>query len=176
MYKRSTVCLWSSVCLVIALAGCSTKRDSDATLIGFQTETLRLEPVFIITVNVPTDDAEAVLRSVTKAVPLQYGDYDQVAYLSSAGYEQFRPLEGSRAGEQQELSAYATTQVTFCIPKDQVALAKALEGAQDAHPYEEPVIYVREGYASRSVRGAGADNPNRWWNRPEYSDTTEQDS
>ncbi|MFQ1701388.1 hypothetical protein ACJ5NV_12425 [Loktanella agnita] len=34
----------------------------------------------------------------------------------------------------------------------------------DAHHYEEPVIFVREDWASRAAYNPKSDNPNRWWN------------
>lgn len=76
---------------------------------------LCLEPVYLIDANIPTEDVDAVLNSVTEAVSLAYGRYDQVAFMSS--------------------------------------------------PYEEPVVNVRDGWASRARGKGDEDNPHRWWNR-----------
>ena len=34
----------------------------------------------------------------------------------------------------------------------------------EVHHYEEPVIYLREAWASRASYNPQSDNPNRWWN------------
>jgi hypothetical protein len=32
------------------------------------------------------------------------------------------------------------------------------------HHYEEPVIFLREDWASRAAYNPNSTNPNRWWN------------
>ncbi len=55
--------------------------------------------------------------------------------------------------------------LTFSVPRDPETLAKAIEAIQYTHSYEEPVIYVMEGAATRADYETDRDNPNRWWNR-----------
>src|SRR5580765_103371 len=80
---------------------------------AIEDKAFRLEPAYIVSVNVPSEAAEKVLCSITDSVPLEYGKYDHVAFRSAIGVEQFRPLQGSRAGEQAVLSAVPTIRITF---------------------------------------------------------------
>ena len=124
----------------------------------------RLERAYLVTVHVPSADVDKVLASVVTAVGLDYGKYDQVAYLDAPGLEQFRPRSGSKSGDQVSAGREPTTSVSFTVPRDVAVLRKALDAAYRAHSYEEPVIYISEGWRSRSTNPDDA-NPNRWWKR-----------
>jgi len=126
--------------------------------------TYRLERTYVVRVHVPSGSVEKVLRALTAAVGLEYGKYDQVAYIDAEGIEQYRPLAGSKAGAQQSVTATPSRVVTVSVVHDGVVLQKAVDAIHRAHPYEEPVIYVTEGWRSRST-GADDKNPNRWWNQ-----------
>jgi len=132
----------------------------------------RLEPAYIVSVNVPTESVKKLLRSIIDSYPLGYGKYDQVAFRSATGVEQFRPLRGSRAGEQATLSEVPTTRITFAIPEDVDTLHKIIAAIRYAHPYEEPVVHVETGWVSRAKPGGEESNPNRWWNQQKSSPKT----
>src|SRR5215467_1965099 len=132
---------------------------------AIEDNSFRLERAYIVSVNVPTEAVKKVLRSITDAFPLPYGRYDQVAFRSATGVEQFRPLQGSRAGEQESLSEVPTTRITFAIPEDVDALHKVVAAIRYAHPYEEPVVHVESGWMSKAKTGGEESNPNRWWNQ-----------
>jgi hypothetical protein len=136
---------------------------------AIEDKTFRLEPAYIVSVNVPSEAAEKVLRRVTDSVPLEYGKYDHVAFRSATGVEQFRPLQGSRAGEQALSSEVPTTRITFAIPEDVDILHKVVGAVRYAHPYEEPVVHVETGWMSQAKHGGDESNPNRWWNQPKTS-------
>lgn len=127
-------------------------------------ETYRLERAYLVTVHVPNAEVDAVLGAAAAAVGLEYGKYDQVAFLGAPGLEQFRPMEGSKAGSCERAGRVPSTNVSFSVSKDLVLLRKALDAIRGVHSYEEPVIYVREVWRSRST-GCDDANPNRWWNR-----------
>ena len=55
--------------------------------------------------------------------------------------------------------------LTFTLPDDDKIIGTAIEAIRHAHSYEEPVIILRDAYASRANYDSGRDNPNRWWNR-----------
>jgi hypothetical protein len=129
----------------------------------------RLEPAYIVSVNVPSEATAKVLRSIADSIPLEYGKYDHVAFRSATGVEQFRPLQGSRAGEQEVLSEVPTTRITFSIPEDVDSLHKVIAAVRYAHPYEEPVVHVETGWMSRAKSGGEESNQNRWWNQPKSS-------
>ena len=128
-------------------------------------QAFRLEPAYIVSVNVPSGAVEKVLRSIADAFPLVYGNYDQVAFRSATGVEQFRPLRGSRAGEQAGLSEVPTTRITFAIPENVDTLHRVIAAIRYAHPYEEPVVHVEAGWMSRAKPGGEESNLNRWWNQ-----------
>jgi len=158
--------------MVMSASSCNTKGErltpgttSSVSTDDIESESFRLERVYLISVNIPTEDVKEVLDSLTSAVPLVYGKYDRVAFRSASGIEQFRPLTGSRAGAQEELSEYETTRVSFSIPQDPETLRKTIDAIRDFHPYEEPVINVQEGWTSRATGKGDETNPSRWWNR-----------
>ena len=130
----------------------------------FQADTFHLERVYVVTVHIPNAEVEKVLGAVTAAVPLNYGFYDQVAFLDAPGLEQYRPREGSKGGVQDKAGRSPTTRVSFSIPRDSAALAKVLAAIRHTHSYEEPVIYIHEAWRSRTT-DRDESNPNRWWNR-----------
>lgn len=131
---------------------------------GLQAESFRLERVYTVTVHIPNPEVEEVMKAVTAAVPLNYGFFDQVAFLDAPGLEQYRPREGSKAGVQDKAGRNPTTKVSFSIPRDAEALGKVLAAIRHVHSYEEPVIYVQEAWRSRTTT-RDESNPNRWWNR-----------
>jgi hypothetical protein len=163
-----------SMLAVIAASAscCSTEGDrltpgsaSAVSTDDMQGESFQLKRVYLMSVNIPHEDVTRVLDSLTSVVPLVYGKYDRVAFRSASGVEQFRPLAGSRAGAQEELSEYETVRVSFSIPQDPETLRKTIDAIRNSHPYEEPVINVQEGWTSRATGKEDETNPNRWWNR-----------
>jgi hypothetical protein len=127
--------------------------------------TCSLEPVWFIRVELSAFDDARVREAVADAVGLPYGSYDRVALESAEGTLFFRPTKGSRSGEVHETVETPARALTFSVPRDPETLAKAIEAIRYAHSYEEPVIYVMEGAATRADYEADRDNPNRWWNR-----------
>jgi hypothetical protein len=127
-------------------------------------DSFRLERVYVVAVHIPNPEIEKVLEAVTAAVPLNYGYYDQVAFLDAPGLEQYRGREGSKGGASEKAGRTPTTRVSFSIPRDAEALAKVLAAIRHTHSYEEPVIYVHEAWRSRTT-DRDESNPNRWWNQ-----------
>jgi hypothetical protein len=159
-----------AVCSLLTVTCSSTgRRIKNASPAGIEDKTFRLVPAYIVSVNVPCAAAEKVMNSVTDSVPLKYGNYDHVAFRSATGVEQFRPLQGSRAGEQPGLSEVPTYRITFAIPEDDDILHKVVAAVRYAHPYEEPVLHVEAGWMSQANHGGEESNPNRWWNNPKGS-------
>jgi len=62
---------------------------------SFETKSVRMEPLLLVTVQMPVEDVDRVMEHVVKAAPLVMGKYDSNAYQSGAGIERYRPLEGS---------------------------------------------------------------------------------
>lgn len=127
-------------------------------------DSFRLERVYVVTVHIPNPELERVMEAITAPVPLDYGFYDQVAFLDAPGLEQFRCREGSKGGAQDKAGRSPTTRVSFSIPRDAEALARVLAAIRRVHSYEEPVIYVHEAWRSRTT-DRDESNLNRWWNQ-----------
>jgi hypothetical protein len=130
----------------------------------FKADSFRLERVYVVTVHIPNEEVEKVLAAITAAVPLDYGFYDQVAFLDAPGLEQYRGREGSKGGASDKAGRSPTTKVSFSIPRDAQPLAKVLAAIRRVHAYEEPVIYVHDAWRSRTT-DRDESNPNRWWNQ-----------
>jgi hypothetical protein len=128
--------------------------------------TYRVEPAYYVECHVPNAEVDKVLQAVADAVKLEYGKYDQVAFIDAAGLEQFRPMEGSKAGVQSKAGRMPTTNVSFSVPRDLAVLKKALDAIHGVHSYEEPVVYVHEVWRTRHSGGEDT-NPNKWWNKKE---------
>ena len=47
---------------------------------------------------------------------------------------------------------------------DLPALERVMDAILNVHHYEQPMIYVREDWASRANYDPNNANPNRWWN------------
>jgi hypothetical protein len=127
--------------------------------------TATLEPVWFVYVEVPDRDVTTVREAVGAAVRLEYGRYDSVCFEGPGGMQYFRPMAGSRGGEDPDVVALPLRTLTFSIPREPELLARAVDAVMCAHSYEEPVIYITEALATRGRAGTSADNPNKWWNR-----------
>jgi hypothetical protein len=141
--------------------GASATEKSPDQLVG---KTYRLERAYLVSVHVPSDSVDKVLQSLAAAVGLEYGRYDHVAYIDADGLEQFRPLAGAKEGAQEAVEKTPSKVVTVSVVHDAAVLQKALDAINQAHSYEEPVIYITEGWRSRST-SPDEKNPNRWWNQ-----------
>lgn len=127
--------------------------------------TCALEPVWLVRTELADRDDARVRDAVTAVVGLRYGAYEGVCFESATGSQYFRPVEGSHMGDTAETVEMPTRTLTFSLPRDPQLLADALEAIRETHSYEEPVITVSGGWASRARYSEGRDNPNRWWNR-----------
>lgn len=135
--------------------------SSPGQIIG---ETYRVEPAYYVECHVPNAEVDKVLRAVAEAVKLEYGRYDQVAFIDAPGLEQFRPIEGSKAGVQPSAGREPTTNVSFSVPRDVAVLKTALDAIHQVHSYQEPVVYIHEVWRTRNT-GGDDKNPNKWWNQ-----------
>jgi len=130
-------------------------------------ETVRFETEsgFLLTVEVPEERADAVLAAIISTAPLTWGDYDQVAFRSSLGRQQFRSLPAGRNAATAGVVEVPCQRLSCFLPAA-VDLTAVLEAVYHAHPYEEPVLLVTPTLRTLHVRGVDENNPNRFWNRP----------
>ena len=129
-----------------------------------------LVPVFTIEVQTLPEDTDRILDEVMKVHPLSFGRYQRNASISAIGKETAQPepdstttthVEGFEAGSTE---TYPMVELKISIDRDLPALANVMDAIIYAHHYEEPVIFVREDWASRAAYDPKSENPNRWWN------------
>ena len=129
-----------------------------------------LVPVFTIEVQTLPEDTDRILDEVMKVHPLSFGRYQRNASISAVGKETAQPepdstttthVEGFEAGSTE---TYPMVELKISIDRDPAALANVMDAIIYAHHYEEPVIFVREDWASRAAYDPKSENPNRWWN------------
>lgn len=132
---------------------------------GFETISVRMERLLLVTVQMPAEDVDRIMEEVVKLVPLAMGKYDSNAYQSDAGIERYRPLDGAAAGAESEVRKRpGIVEVSFELADDQALLERVVELIFQVHSYQEPVIRVANILGSRSKGLDDKDNPNRWWN------------
>ncbi len=132
---------------------------------GFETESIRMERVFLLRLFAPIEDVDRIMEHVCKIVPLTMGAYDSNAFQSAPGIERYRPLEGAVAGAETELRKRpGVVAVSFEVPHDQALLAQVIETIYQVHSYQEPVIRVEDVWSSRTKGLDDKANPHRWWN------------
>lgn len=130
----------------------------------------RLVPVNTIEVQTLPEDTDRILDAILEVHPLGFGRYRRNASISAVGKETAQPeanstttthVKGFKAGTTE---TYPMVELKVSIDRKIDDLAKVMDAIIDAHHYEEPVIFVREDWASRAAYDPKSDNPNRWWN------------
>ncbi|MDX8355646.1 hypothetical protein [Cognatiyoonia sp. IB215182] len=139
-------------------------------LANYQSNSGRLAPVFTIEVQTLPEDTDRILDEVMKVHPLSFGRYQRNASISAPGKETAQPKPGSTTTthvdgfEAGSTETYPMVELKISIERDLTELAKVMDAIIYAHHYEEPVIFIREDWASRAAYDPQSDNPNRWWN------------
>lgn len=129
-----------------------------------------LVPVFTIEVQTLPEDTDRILDAVMKVNPLRFGRYQRNASISAPGKETAQPEPGSTTTTHVEgytagaTETYPMVELKISIARNLDDLAKVMDAILLTHHYEEPVIFVREDWASRAAYDPKSDNPNRWWN------------
>jgi len=132
---------------------------------GFETRSVRMEPMLIVSFQAPTEDIDRIMDRVVEILPLVMGAYDSNAFQSAPGVERYRPRAGAAAGAESELRRRpGIAEVSFQMADDRALLAQVIEAIFQIHSYQEPVITVRDALVSRSKGLDDRDNPHRWWN------------
>ncbi len=141
-----------------------------SVLDSYKAKSGHLVPVFRIEIQIRPDDGDRILDAITAVHPLKYGRYRRNATISAVGAETAQPEENSTTTTHVEgfqaggTETYPMAMLTISIERDDEILEKVMNAIIHAHHYEQPVIYIREEWASRSKYDPNSDNPNRWWN------------
>lgn len=132
---------------------------------AFETHSVAMTAVWTVTIQCPVEDVARIMGAVTRVTPLSQGPYDSNAYVTGAGTERYRPLEGAAAGAERETRERpGVVEIEFDIERDDGVLSSLVEAVFQVHSYQEPVIRVRDSLVSRSKGLDDRDNPHRWWN------------
>lgn len=119
-----------------------------------------------VAVQVPAAHARRILEAAAAAAPLDYGDYDQVAFTSTEGVQQFRVLPTARLAATGEAVRVPCVEVSFLIDDDPATVTAVMAALYQVHPYDEPVICLDPVITGRNRPGWNDSNPNKFWNRP----------
>ena len=139
-------------------------------LSGYKARSGRLVPVWTIEIQTLPEDTDRILDAVMQVHTLSFGRYQRNASISAVGKETARPEAGSTTTTHAEgftagsAETYPMVELKISVERDLAVLEKVMDAIISAHHYEEPVIFLREDWASRANYYPGSDNPNRWWN------------
>ena len=119
---------------------------------------MNLRKIYRVTTFVPPEHLEALLAGIGSEVPLRYGQYDQSAWWSAVGVEQFRPLPGAKptSGKVGTVERVPTVRVEFAVARDPIRLAQLIaKGLRPNHPWQEPAVFIDETEIAVSDDAAG---------------------
>ena len=128
------------------------------------------EPVWTLEIQTLPEDTDRILDEVMKVHPLGYGRYQRNASISAIGRETAQPQANSTTTTHKEgyqagaTETYPMVELKISIERDLAVLEKVMDAVIRVHHYEQPVIFLREDWASRAAYDPNSDNPNRWWN------------
>lgn len=129
-----------------------------------------LVPVWTLEIQTLPEDTDRILDAVMAVHPLSYGRYRRNASISAIGKETAQPeanstttthVEGFEVGETE---TYPMVELKISIERNLQVLELIMDAILHVHHYEEPVIFLREDWASRANYDPDSANPNRWWN------------
>ncbi len=126
-----------------------------------------LEREWRVTIQCPAGGVAVLVDTLGSHLPLRQGAYDNCLYVRQNGYQQFRALEGSHAGNEGTIQTTEADEIVFTIPSDFSLLRKAFEVIFKFGVQEDPTIHIEQIWGSRSKYLDDKDNPNRYWNRPD---------
>ncbi len=126
-----------------------------------------MQPEWRLTIQCPKAGVEVLAKALGRDLPLQQGAYDNCLFVRRNGYQQFRALEGSHAGDEGTIQTTESSEIIFTIAADPEILKLAFDVIFAYGVQEEPTVSVEEVWGSRSKYLDDKDNPNRYWNRPD---------
>lgn len=130
----------------------------------------RFVPVYTLEIQTLPKYTDKLLDAVIEVYPLMYGRYERNASISAVGIETARPqcdsttsnhIEGFEVGMTE---TYPMVEIKITLERDLQLLQKVMDAILYNHHYEEPAVFLREDWVSRSSYDPHSDNPNRWWN------------
>lgn len=139
------------------------------------TKTGTVEPVWLIEIQAAPEDADKILDRVMEVDPLVYGRYQRNAFVSAVGSETYLPLANSTSAlhldAQDKVQTFPSVLIVISIEQNRATLARVLDAIREVHHYEEPLIFIKDSWASRANYDPRNSNPHRWWNREKVGET-----
>ncbi|MEO0570029.1 MAG: hypothetical protein AAF066_20045 [Pseudomonadota bacterium] len=133
---------------------------------GFDTRPMTMEPMWLITYQAPAEDIDRIFDAVRVVAPLVHGKTDQNGYRAPAGFEYYRPREGTPTGAEEDIRKRpGVDEMRFFLPRDEAQLNAVIEAIYEVHGYYEPVIIVQDVLRSACKGLDDSENPHRWWNK-----------
>ncbi|MEM8975276.1 MAG: hypothetical protein AAGD43_24710 [Pseudomonadota bacterium] len=139
-------------------------------LANYRAQSGRFVPVWTLEIQTLPEDTDRILDAVVAVHPLSFGRYQRNASISAVGRETAQPEPGSTTTthidgfEAGSTETYPMVELKISIERDLAVLEKVMDAIIHVHHYEEPVIFLREDWASRATYDPKSTNPNRWWN------------
>lgn len=125
-----------------------------------------MQPKWQICFQAPQEDVDRIFDAICNVTPLTQGKTDRNGYRAAAGYEYYRPREGTPTGaEEGTRKRPGVEEMRFFLPRDEDVLARVIEAIYEVHSYYEPVITVTEVLRSQCKGLDDQNNPHRWWNK-----------
>ena len=141
-----------------------------SSLADYRARSGRLVPVWTLEIQTVPEDTDRILDAVMAVHPMSFGRYERNASISAVGKETAQPKDQSTTAthavdfEVGETETYPMVELKISIERDLGSLEHVMDAILEVHHYEEPVIFVREDWASRAHYDPTSANPNRWWN------------
>ncbi len=142
----------------------------DHELSDYASQSGSFEPVWTLEIQTLPEDIDRILDAIHDVHPLAYGRYERNASISAIGKETARPPSGTTTDvhlndfEPGATETYPMVELKISIERETAVLARVMDAILDVHHYEQPVIFLREDWASRSKYDPHSSNPHRWWN------------
>lgn len=129
------------------------------------TNTGTVERVWLIEVQATPEDVDLIIDNVMKVNPLVYGRYKRNAFVSAEGSETYLPEENSTSavhlGAANKKQTFPSVLITLSIEQNSEILGRVLDAIREVHHYEEPLIFIKDSWASRASYDPHNTNPNR---------------
>lgn len=130
----------------------------------------RFVRVWTLEIQTLPAEADRILDAVMRVNPLSFGRYQRNASISAIGKETSQPEPNSTTTTHKDgysvgsTESYPMVELKISIERDLSVLERVMDAILEVHHYEEPVIFLREDWASRAAYDPNSENPNRWWN------------
>lgn len=130
----------------------------------------RFVRVWTLEIQTLPAETDRILDAVMRVNPLSFGRYQRNASISAIGKETSQPEPNSTTTTHKDgysvgsTESYPMVELKISIERDLSVLGRVMDAILEVHHYEEPVIFLREDWASRAAYDPKSENPNRWWN------------